>query len=219
MFKITAIGSDPELILLDKTTRNPVSAIGLDMCKDSINLYADNLLAEFNHAPFAPTEFVDGVKETVQTVSRMLSTFKSGCTFQVGQCEASYSPEDLSSNAAQEVGCEPFYNAYNPSVASVPQPYTDSRRFAGGHIHLAYDTSGLPPELFVSILDKELLPLDPNHGKTVRSDFYGARGSFRYKPYGIEYRAPSNFWLAQPDLITSVLSDIKNFVNKKYYGA
>lgn len=219
MFKITSIGSDPELILLDKSTLNPVSAIGLNMRKDTINLYADNVLAEFNHSPFDPADFVDGIKETVQTVSHMLDTFKSGCTFQIGQCEAIYSDDDLSCKEAQAIGCEPFFNAYNPSIPSVPKPYTDSRRFAGGHIHIAYDTSKLPPELFVSILDKEFLSLDPTYGKTDRSNFYGARGSFRYKPYGIEYRASSNFWLAQPDLVTSVLADIQTFVNKKYYGA
>lgn len=218
MFKINAIGSDPELILLDKKSNLPVSAIGLQMKNESVNLYADNVLAEFAHSPFHPSDFAQGINSTVNTVSTMLNNFKDGCTFKIGQCEACFTKDDLSVPEAHEIGCEPFSNAYNPGALSTPQPYENNHRFAGGHIHIAYDVKTLPPELLVQLLDKELLPLDPNDGKTARSDFYGARGSYRNKSYGLEYRATSNFWLDKPELITSVLTDIQNYVNKRYYG-
>lgn len=219
MFKINAIGSDPELVLLDKTSKQPVSAIGLDYHSSEVNLYADNVLAEFSHPPFNPADFAAGISSTVDTVRSVVSTFKNGCTFELGQCQAEFTIEDVSTPEAQKIGCDPFYNAYNLGVPAVPKPYTDNNRYAGGHIHLAYDVAKLPPQLLVQLLDKELLPLDPNHKRTARSDFYGAEGSFRYKPYGLEYRPTSNFWLKNPELVTDVLKSIQNYTNKKYYGA
>jgi len=40
----------------------------------------------------------------------------------------------------------------------------------------------------------------------------------RYKPYGVEYRATSNWWLNEPQRIVDVVKDIETYVNKTYYG-
>ena len=218
MFKVNLLGSDPEFILRDKRTNNPVSAIGLYEHQDSVKLYSDNVLAEASHTPFTPTEFADGIRSVLSSVDSILATFKDGCTYTIGECEAEYSTEDLSVPEAHAIGCSPFYNAYDLGVNRNPMPYTTNKRYAGGHIHIAYDQASLPPHLLVQMLDDQLLPLDPNHGKTPRSDFYGAKGSFRTKPYGLEYRSTSNWWLGNPSLVTDVLADIQSYVNRKYYG-
>lgn len=219
MFKVTSLGSDPELVLLKDNTKKPTTAIGLKSCLGTVRLYADNALAEFNHDPFHPTEFNLGIKETLAFVDKLLSTFKGGCHYKIGQCEGVYTDKQLDFPLATEVGCEPFSSAYALTKDFTPQPYTDNSRFAGGHIHIGYDKSTLPPHLLIQLLDKELLSLDPNHNKTKRSSFYGAKGSFRHKPYGVEYRSISNWWLSNPSLVVDVLKDIENFINKKYYGA
>lgn len=218
MFLINSLGSDPELILLNKQTNAPVSAIGLNHKSDVISLYADNVLAEFAHTPFNIVDFKDGMKEVLQSVTSAVDKFGDGCTFSIGQCEAEFSSEQLSAPEAHAIGCEPFINAYTDSL-SVPSPYQDNYRFAGGHIHIGYDKASLPPHMLIKLLDKELLPLDPNKDSPRRSKFYGAAGSYRDKPYGVEYRSLSNFWLNQPELIEDVLNSIKSYVNTKYYGA
>jgi hypothetical protein len=218
MFKVKLLGSDPEFILRDKQTNSPVSAIGLYEHRDAVKLYADNVLAEASHTPFPMSEFTDGIRSVLSTVSSIASDFKSGCTFTVGECEAFYSDEQLSAPEAHAIGCNPFQNAYDLGVNRVPIPYTNNARYAGGHIHIAYKQSTLPPHLLIQLLDDTLLPHDPNHGKTPRSDFYGAKGSFRHKPYGVEYRSISNWWMSNPDIVVSAIKDIENYVNRKYYG-
>jgi len=34
-----------------------------------------------------------------------------------------------------------------------------------------------------------------------RKKLYGKAGAYRYKPYGVEYRTLSNFWVFEPGLI------------------
>lgn len=218
MFKVNLIGSDPEFIIRSKSTGKPVSAIGLYEHRDSVKLYADNVLAEASHTPFAPSEFVSGIASTLDSVTSILNDFKGGCTYNIGECEALYDDEELRDPLAHAIGCSPFQSAYELGVNRKPIPYTNNLRHAGGHIHLAYDLSTMPPHILVQLLDDHLLPLDPNHKKTARSDFYGARGSYRNKPYGVEYRATSNWWMSQPQIIVDVLQEIQSYVNKKYYG-
>lgn len=216
MFKITAIGSDPEFVLLDKN-KNPVSAIGIDTTSNNVSVYADNVLVEFNHEPFKPENFVQGMKGVLKEVHSVVSNFK-GSHYVIGQCEGLYSDSELDCPEAHQIGCNPFMSAYDLTSYQVPKPYENNLRYAGGHIHIAYDTDTLPPHMLVQLLDERLLPLDPNYNKTSRSKFYGAKGSFRMKDYGIEYRATSNWWLDNPQIVVDVLKEIEDFVNKEYYG-
>lgn len=218
MFKINAIGSDPEFILLDKNN-NPVSAIGIDNSENNVSIYADNVLVEFSHEPFKPEHFAQGMKGVMAEVESLVANHKEGYHFKVGQCAAHFSNEQLDCPEAHEIGCNPFMSAYDVTAYQVPKPYETNDRFAGGHIHIAYDKESFPPHMLVQLLDEKLLPLDPNHNKTLRSSFYGAKGSFRLKDYGLEYRAVSNWWLDEPQLVVDILQEIETFVNKKYYGA
>lgn len=215
-FRILSLGSDPELILTD-SSGSPVSAVGLFERTASARLYPDNVLAEFSHKPVPMHRFASHITTVMSELSSTLSA--KGLSYTVGQCQATYSDDQLSVPEAHAIGCSPFSNAYNLGVNSVPRPYTDNNRYAGGHLHIGYDTETLPPHLLVQLLDEHLLPLDPNHGKTARSDFYGAPGSYRQKPYGLEYRSLSNWWLDCPELIVAKLTEIEQLVNKKYYGA
>ena len=216
MFQVFSLGSDPEFILTKDG--KPKSAIGLNLEKNGVKAYADNVLMEISHQPFSVSDFATGIRSVVSTASELANQF-NGCSFTIGQCEGLYEESELSSPEAHEIGCQPFFNAYDVGVASVPKPYTDRRRHAGGHIHIAYDTDTFPPHMLVQLLDERLLPLDPNYGKTSRSYFYGAKGAFRYKPYGIEYRPTSNWWLSNPEIIVDVIRDIETYINKTYYGA
>lgn len=81
--------------------------------------------------------------------------------------------------------------------------FNDELFTAGGHIHFGGSCimmlSFEQLRAFVRKLDKEVLPMcekvETEAGELRRS-VYGARGEFRMKEYGIEYRSPSNaiFW-------------------------
>ena len=107
MFKIDSLGSDPELILLSNKTNLPTSAVGFYVDEPSIALYSDNVLLEANHPPFTPSTFSDGINDVLDKVSTHTATFKGGCHYKLGQCEAVYHTNELMSKESQEVGCEP----------------------------------------------------------------------------------------------------------------
>lgn len=219
MLKVLTLGSDPEFILRKNKTGKPTSAVGLNMSSPKVRLFADNVLAEATHNPFNFSDFTSGMNEVLDEVSLGLASFKGGCHYTLGECSAEYPKEEVASPEAKEIGCEPFLSAYRMGGVVTPSPYSNNTRFAGGHIHIGYNKSQLPPHILVKLLDKELLSLDPNHKKTKRSMFYGAAGAYRDKSYGLEYRSVSNWWLSNPSIVTDVLNDITTYVNKKYYGA
>lgn len=111
-----------------------------------------------------------------------------------------------------QLGCSPDFDAYTKKILSPPRHEIPFRTGAG-HIHLGW-TEGVNPrnkqhfdtccELAVE-LDYQLgLPSLLWDKDTRRRRLYGKAGSFRPKPYGMEYRVLSNHWLNTPGLITFV---------------
>jgi hypothetical protein len=109
----------------------------------------------------------------------------------------------------KELGCTPDFNAYTKK-ANMP-PKTDKPfRTGAGHIHVGWG-SDLDPNDYdhyrecirlVKQLDAALffssLLWDADES---RRTLYGKVGTFRAKPYGLEYRPLSNAWLNDPELI------------------
>ena len=69
-------------------------------------------------------------------------------------------------------------------------------------IHLA--------KLLDSTLGSMFTLLDPD---IKRKKMYGQAGAIRFKPYGIEYRTLSNYWLSHPHYIKTVFDTAKMMVN------
>jgi hypothetical protein len=104
------------------------------------------------------------------------------------------------------------------------------RRYAGGHIHLGVIN---PDSCFHSDLNETLLSaegrlrtvkmLDIIVGNTLvmierdqdrmRRELYGKAGTYREKPYGLEYRTPGNLWGRHPGLANLVMSLCRDAVN------
>jgi hypothetical protein len=124
--------------------------------------------------------------------------------FSVGQ--SMFQPDQLLHKQAKTFGCEPDFNAYEAGrERTVPLALKRSNvRFAGGHIHLGGDfncppfVAALFADLFLTLAVQEQWPRLINSVKSdqfdFRNSFYGRPGIFRPKPYGIEYRTPSNWW-------------------------
>ena len=162
----------------------------------------DNVMVEFNTAPAATAD------EFVANVTKVLSFLREKIPAHVEFAfdpSMHFSPKRLRSVKANIFGCEPDFNAWLQGKKNPPIEVEDrTLRTSGGHIHVGYAN---PREdhnedliqhmdLFLGIPS---LLLDKNGGE--RRQMYGKSGAHRNKPYGVEYRVLSNFWIQSEDLM------------------
>src|SRR3990167_7448057 len=170
------LGHDVEFILETKTGY-PVSGIGLIGGTKKIPrkvdlgaLQEDNVLAEINILPAASVDELE-----------------------------------LSNPLANTFGCERDYNAWQTKINPAPvlPPDKKNLRTAGGHVHIGYKRKLSIGEKFklIKLLDSlvgiQSILIDQD---TTRKLLYGKAGACRLKPYGVEWRTPSNFWVFSKEL-------------------
>lgn len=201
------IGADPELFLAKNG--EIISAEGLiggskkeprPISKEGHAVQEDNVMIEFNiPASESKEDFIfniNFVKSYLETLADM-----KGCTLNF-DASAVLDDKYLSTDQAQEFGCEPDYNLYLRDENPRPEG-TGNLRSCGGHIHVGYDNPSENMTMQVVyamdlVLGLESLALDKDDRRKL---LYGKAGSFRFKPYGFEYRTLSNFWIANDELI------------------
>lgn len=194
------IGADPEFFMLDDNG-NVVPACGkvggtkekpIPLEKGAMQ--EDNVLVEINIDPArTEDEFVDNLRTVigqlpVRVAAKPSHKFDMGLLQQFGQ-------------QAMEFGCDPDYNAWTLEQNDPPNPEkVGGARVAGGHIHIS-GIHGFMGALGVLIMDtvfyRHFYTLPNEVG---RACIYGGKGAYRSKPYGVEYRACSNFWLRSEHL-------------------
>lgn len=121
----------------------------------------------------------------------------------------------------QRVGCQPDFDAYANEGAQ-REPFSGDSlgplRYAGGHIHLAYNVDAIPPYVAARFMDIYLslpwLEYDVQH---LRRGTYGKAGLFRPKSYGVEYRTPSNWWLWQSANTVKMFAEGALYFARKSY--
>jgi hypothetical protein len=100
---------------------------------------------------------------------------------------------------AHVFGCEPDYNAWTEKENKKPRPPHEHMRSAGGHIHVETNKN---PFHVAKMMDLHLgVPSVVMDEGEDRRKMYGGMGSCRVKPYGVEYRTLSNFWIFDEKLI------------------
>jgi hypothetical protein len=121
---------------------------------------------------------------------------------------AEFDPEYMKTlpKEAVELGCDPDFNAWTGQVNERPDQHS-SMRTAAGHLHIGW-TEGADPyddDHFVLCTEivREMDAYLGLHSLLVdrdqkRRQMYGQAGAFRPKPYGLEYRVLSNYWVANP---------------------
>ena len=207
------VGIDPEVFVRNKATGAIVPAIGLvggtKTSPRAINnggfVQEDNVMAEFNIEP-APTFelFEESIQSALFDLDAILNetgheydkTFTTTHTFDA---------EQLDHPQAVLSGCDPDFNLYrNRKNPTIDLRKLKGNRMCAGHIHCGLERPDKRPEtraLLVHWMDvlvgAPLSMLDPD---TYRKQYYGRAGNYRPKPYGIEYRTPSNFWLGLAEL-------------------
>lgn len=200
------IGADPEVFLRDSTGQI-VSAIGrLGGTKaspipcDFGAVQEDNVLAEYNITPASSADkWVWYHKAMLEEISK-----RTGCT-PVAQASHVFDTEYLKTLGKQAImfGCEPDYNAYTGRANRKPNPF-QGMRTAGGHIHVGFleEMPDTKPVDVVRAMDSVLgVPSVLLDADDKRRSMYGKAGCYRDKPYGVEYRTLSSFWLGSYDLM------------------
>ena len=102
------------------------------------------------------------------------------------------------------IGCDPDRSAYTGERPPFSAEIFGPLRFAGGHIHIGYDTSLLPREMMVRALDVYFENV--RYDNSMRQEFYGMPGIYREKPYGVEYRTPQGGWPLRIGLAHNIVS-------------
>lgn len=134
---------------------------------------------------------------------------------------------DALPETAKELGCDPDWNAYTLKPNERPDGDV-TYRVVGGHIHIGWDRDQPvdDPDYIaicanlVKVLDCFVgIPMKVIDGEERRRQMYGKAGAFRPKPYGVEYRSPSNFWITSASRRKAVYEMVNAAVQKlSYYG-
>lgn len=210
------IGCDPEVFVARKG--KIVSAHGL-VPGDKKNPYpvpggalqVDGMALEFNIDPVDIPNNMYGVsgshifsRRVLNTMRHLRDNLPEGHTLRI-EPFFEFSKDYLESQPddAKELGCDPDMNAY--TLEPNPAPDKDVLyRTTAGHIHIGWgqDIPVDHPD-HLAICAQTIKTLDAVLGvisvvlddDVRRRQLYGKAGAFRAKPYGVEYRTPSNFWL------------------------
>lgn len=167
----------------------------------------DGTAVEFNINPAnTPEEFASNIESVLKQIREMVPKEYSFSFTPT----ATYTPATFRRipEYCKELGCEPDYSAYTSKPNPRPNPI-GTMRTGAGHLHVGWGM-GLDPfdrthkydcEAVTKAMDGVHFPLSQLWDKDrKRMKMYGARGAYRPKPYGVEYRVLSNAWLNYPDL-------------------
>lgn len=204
------IGADPEIFV--KKNGKSITPLGLmpgtkaEPHKTSHGaVQVDGMAAEFNIDPTGMDDFEGFNQNIVRTIADLRTILGDANINLAIQPTMDFDPEYLKAQPteATELGCDPDYNAY--TLLPNPRPDGDvSFRTAAGHVHIGWGAD-IPVDNrehmeicagFVKMLDATVgmfmtyIDRDPR-----RRELYGKAGAMRMKPYGVEYRTPSNLWI------------------------
>lgn len=210
------LGADPELFLVTQEGKfiSSVGKIGgtKDMPQaigEGCAVQEDNVAVEFNIPPaYSIEEFQTSLAYSLTLLEAKAKDIMLNLSV---TASAEFDPDQLNTPQARLFGCEPDFNAWTERQNPRPRAENKQLRSCGGHIHVGTELNGLDViramDLFLgcpsTILDKDVR----------RRQLYGKAGAFRYKPYGVEYRTLSNFWLQSKDLIKWVYDQTQIALN------
>ena len=179
----------------------------------------DGMALEFNTAP---AKTANAFIININTVLSRLQEMVPDQFDMVVSPVATFSPEYMAAQPeeAKALGCEPDFNAYTGEANPAPDA-SNLMRTAAGHIHIGWKEDGDPWEAshmedcmkIVRALDCVLgAPAVLIERPNERRQLYGKAGAFRPKPYGVEYRVLSNFWVVNNEYINWVYSGVERVV-------
>lgn len=226
-----SFGCDPELFLYDiekseyvgaekflpGTKENPYKV------KDGA-VQVDGMAAEFNINPVSNYhDFSYNIDSVILDMKKMLPRhIKLRAHAAVTFSEKEWAE---ATDAAKMLGCSPDFNGWTGTLNSPPNPEEGSRlRTAAGHLHIGWTEDSTMDEEFVKnafdlvqqldwYLGAWSVTNDKVVGASKRRQLYGKSGACRLKPYGVEYRVLSNFWVLHPDLRVLTWNRMQRAIN------
>jgi hypothetical protein len=215
---LISLGSDPEVFAINPNGEVTTSlAAGIQGDKqnvfdigDGYSIHKDNILVELN-VPISNTkeEFIATMLEGWKKLLKAMAPFsyRIASSLEIDEDILAGDPN------ASEFGCDPDICAWTgKSKRPSDNSASDTLRTAGGHIHIGFSgESDLDFNIrLVKILDILLgIPSVVLDEDNRRRGIYGQAGSFRHKPYGLEYRSLSNFWVNSPQLIDWIWNSVE----------
>lgn len=204
MIEEFTVGADPEMFIINETTGEVVSSIGLipgekddayrakDM-PEGYGIETDNILAEFNIPPCkTKEEFINAMNYMKDYIRKFVKNVNPELNI---KCSASemVGSDQLRSPEAKMFGCSVDFNAYTEDSNPKPCGESTNLRSAGCHIHLGYDPKSYESSIeLLKLMDVFVgLPSILIDKDDRRRSLYGKAGCFRLTSYGIEYRVLS----------------------------
>lgn len=205
------IGSDIEVFLQDKQTKEIVSAEGIIKGSkyepfhfDEENKYfttsLDNVSAEFGLPPATEAnEFYDNIQKCLMYINSSIpSNLETIC---VGSAELDF--KYIMTENAQTAGCLVSFNAWT-GMPIYPSILDNNWRCAGYHIHCGYNDPNEETNIkFVKAMDLFLgipsIIIEPASKR--KSLGYGQAGNYRNQPWGAEARILSSYFASSKELI------------------
>lgn len=200
------LGCDPEVFLLNQQGKfvSSIDKVGgskliprqLEGMEKGFTVQEDNVALEFGIPPASSAkDFVSKIRAVMKETQEKIVP---GYHFSNVSC-VSFPEEEMKDTRAFVFGCEPDFNAWTKEQNVMPEVNDLYLRSAGGHIHVE---TNINKEIGVKYMDLFVgIPsvlMDQGH---LRKQLYGKAGAYRPKPYGFEYRTPSNYWIFNDDLI------------------
>lgn len=219
------IGADPEGFAIDQNGK-PISVIpfieGTKMepfkTKNGF-IHQDNVAWEIGFNPArTKEEFIKRVQRTLVDIKRNLK--RNGLSLSKNPF-IKFDQDQLLDPRSLVFLCNPDWNAWTLKKNEEVMFENVHFRSAAGHIHIGMELSSSTKKLLLVQLLDILIGVGSYRMESVdRRKFYGQAGSFREKPYGIEYRVPSNWWIWKKDSISFIYEQAQKAVNylDKYDG-
>lgn len=233
------IGADPEFFIKSKKDGKFISSIGIipGVKKGAVPMEGlpkgfasqiDNVLGEYNIPPVkSKEEFSNSIKDALNWFNKFLENKELEV-----HCAASarYNEDQLASDEAKEIGCDPSLNCWTEQLQERPEVFAGNLRTAGTHIHIGYEDRNIDTnydlmcacDMFLGV-PSILIDTD-----TERREYYGKAGDFRHTKYGCEYRVLSGLFTKSKELTDwcydqtmqaiDYVNSGKTFVNEQELG-